>query len=187
MRFKVLLIFILALATMSFAQGRGRGGQSSGMGQGRGMGPGAGTGQGTMQRDQDRMRDQTKAQDQDRIRQHDRIHEGPLNDEMMKSQSWRMLQQRTGMSSEQLKQMYANSGARNYGQFVSAMMVSRNLNLDSQKVLVGTRTQPLGQVLQNMGVERGKADAEVRQAHEQIRKADRIRSRTEAQVQDQPK
>jgi hypothetical protein len=170
MKHKLVLVFVLTASLMAYGQGRGRGGsmgQSGGMGQGRGsgmgqMGQGQGMGQGQM--------------DQDRTQRRDRMHQGPLTDKQMQSGSWRMLEQKTGMTSDQLKQLYDSSGVKNYGQFVSAVVVSKNLNLDTNQVLDGVKAKPLGQVLQGMGVSSAQAKEEMKKAHKQIKDADKQKS-----------
>ncbi len=107
-------------------------------------------------------------QTRDQIRDRQRIHQRQLSQVQLNSGAFKMLQNRTGKSADELKQMYANSAARNFGEFASAVVVSRNLNLDTAKVLEGTRTQPLGQVLQNMNVERNRVRAEIRKAHQEV-------------------
>ncbi|HSA93882.1 MAG TPA: hypothetical protein VLE48_12790 [Terriglobales bacterium] len=90
--------------------------------------------------------------------------------------SFKMLQEKTGMSSEQLQQLYASSGAKNYGQFVSAVMVSKNLNLDTNAVLEGMKTKSLGKTLKDMGVSDQAASAEIKKANKEIKAADKKKS-----------
>jgi hypothetical protein len=90
--------------------------------------------------------------------------------------SFKMLQEKTGMSSEQLQQLYASSGAKNYGQFVSAVMVSKNLNLDTNAVLEGMKTKSLGKTLKDMGVSEQAANAEIKKANKEIKAADKKKS-----------
>ncbi len=87
-----------------------------------------------------------------------------LRQSQLESGAWRKLQERTGLSSEQLQAMYAGSGARNFGEFNAAVIVSKNLNLDTAAVLEGLKTHRLGQALVNLGVDKGTAEAEVRRA-----------------------
>ena len=137
------------------------------MGQGQ-MGQGQGMGQGQMDQDRTQRRDQMQKQD--------RMHQGPLTDKQMQSGSWRMLEQKTGMTSDQLKQLYDSSGVKSYGQFVSAVVVSKNLNLDTNQVLDGVKAKPLGEVLQDMGVSSAKVKEEMKKAHTQIKEADKQKS-----------
>ena len=165
MKVKV-VVFVMAVSLAAFAQGRGRGtgggmGQGAGMGQGQGVGRGQAAGMGQM----DQQRDQT--------RDRQRIHQQQLSQVQLNSGAFKMLQNKTGNSADQLKQMYANSGARNFGDFASALIVSKNLNLDTGKVLEGIKTQPLGQVLRNMNVERNRVRAEIQKAHQEVLEADK--------------
>jgi hypothetical protein len=76
----------------------------------------------------------------------------PLNQAQVNSGAFRMLEKKTGMTSDQLQALYASSGAKNFGQFVAAVVVSKNLGLDTNAVLNGLKTQSLGQTLQSLGV-----------------------------------
>jgi hypothetical protein len=75
-----------------------------------------------------------------------------------------MLERKTGMTSEQLQALYASSGARNLGDFVSGVVVSKNLNLDTNQVLAGLKTKSLGQTLKDLGVPSEKAKEAIKQA-----------------------
>jgi hypothetical protein len=75
-----------------------------------------------------------------------------LKDSQINGGAFRMLEKKTGMTSDQLQALYASSGAKNFGQFVSAVVVSKNLGLDTNAVLDGLKTQSLGQTLQSLGV-----------------------------------
>ena len=95
----------------------------------------------------------------------------PLKDAQVKSGAFRMLEKKTGMTSQQLQALYAQSGAKNFGQFVSAVVVSKNLGLDTQKVLNGLKTASLGQTLQNLGVDKKKAKEEIKKAEKEAKDA----------------
>ncbi|HXE90796.1 MAG TPA: hypothetical protein VNK82_07535 [Terriglobales bacterium] len=99
-----------------------------------------------------------------------------LTDAQINSGSFKMLQEKTGMSSEQLQQLYASSGARNYGQFVSAVVVSKNLNLDTNAVLEGMKTKSLGKTLKDLGVAEQTANAEIKKANQEMKAANRKKS-----------
>ena len=94
-----------------------------------------------------------------------------LRDSQLNSGAWKMLQDKTGKSSDQLKAMYDASGAKNFGQFTSAIVVSKNLGLDTNQVLDGLRTKSLGQTLQYLGVAPDKAKAEIKNAKAVTKKA----------------
>jgi len=77
-----------------------------------------------------------------------------------------MLETKTGMTSEELQALYTSSGARNFGAFTSALVVSKNLGLDQNAVLEGMKTQSLGKTLQSLGV----SPAEAKKAEAQAKK-----------------
>jgi hypothetical protein len=76
----------------------------------------------------------------------------PLKDSQINSGAFKMLETKTGMNSADLQALYTSSGARNFGAFTSALVVSKNLGLDQNAVLEGLKTQSLGQTLQSLGV-----------------------------------
>ena len=82
-----------------------------------------------------------------------------------------MLEKKTGMTSDELKALYASSGVKNFGEFMSALVVSKNLGLDSQAVFNGLKTQSLGKTLKSLGVEPAKAKDEIRRAGQEIQAA----------------
>ncbi len=139
----------------SMGQGMGQGGMGSGMGSGMDQGSmGSGMGNGSMGQGMNGG-------------------QMPLSQSEMNSGAFRMLQQRTGLSADNLQQQYASSGARNFGQFASAMVVSKNLGLNSNQVLSGVRNQSLGQTLQNLGVSQGTAKSAIKQSQRELRQADK--------------
>jgi hypothetical protein len=91
----------------------------------------------------------------------------PLKSAQTNGGAFRMLEEKTGMTSDQLQQLYASSGAKNFGQFVSAIVVSKNLGLDTKQVLNGLRTQNLGQTLQSLGVSKDAAKDAIKKANTQ--------------------
>ena len=95
----------------------------------------------------------------------------PLNQAQVNSGAFRMLEKKTGMTSQQLQTLYARSGAKNFGQFVAAVVVSKNLGLDTQKVLDGIKTASLGQTLQNLGIDKKKAKEEIKKAEREAKDA----------------
>jgi hypothetical protein len=97
----------------------------------------------------------------------------PLKESQISSGAFRMLEKKTGKTSEELQAMYASSGAKNFGQFVSAVVVAKNLNLDTTAVLEGLKTQSLGKTLQSMGVspeDAKKAEAQAKKEAKQANK-----------------
>lgn len=131
------------------------------------MGSGQGQGQGTMQMDQIR----TQSSNEQRIQQRDqrRIHQGTLNDQAKQSGSWKMLQQKTGMSGEQLEKLYAEHRVRNYGQFGMAMVASKNRNLDSSQLLGHmAKGNSLQKSLEIQGLTREEARLQIRTAQREM-------------------
>jgi hypothetical protein len=94
----------------------------------------------------------------------------PLSDSQVNGGAFKMLESRTGMTSDQLKTLYASSGAKNFGQFASAIVVSKNLNLDTNQVLTGLKTMSLGETLESLGVPKDKAKDEVKKAEKEVKK-----------------
>ena len=164
------LVFILAAAVAAFAQGRsgghaggppaGVGGGMSGssMGNGHGMGGPSSTGPSTNSNSNRGSEGMSQTQQ-------------PLKDSQVNGGAFRMLENKTGMTQQQLQDLYASSGAKNFGQFVSAIVVSKNLGLDTTKVLDGLKTMSLGQTLQSLGVSSKDAKSEIKKANQQIKDA----------------
>jgi hypothetical protein len=90
----------------------------------------------------------------------------PLKDSQINSGAFKMLENKTGMTSEELQALYTSSGAKNFGQFTSALVVSKNLGLDQNAVLEGMKTQNLGKTLQSLGV----SPADAKKAEAQAKK-----------------
>lgn len=95
----------------------------------------------------------------------------PLRDAQINGGAFRMLEKKTGMTSDELKALYASSGVKNFGEFMSALVVSKNLGLDSQAVFNGLKTQSLGKTLKSLGVEPANAKDEIRRAGQEIQAA----------------
>jgi hypothetical protein len=104
---------------------------------------------------------------------HQASSQQPLRDSQINGGAWKMLEQKTGKSSADLQAMYAASGAKNFGQFVSAIVVSKNLGLDTDQVLAGLKTKSLGQTLQHMGVAKDKAKTEIKKAKQEAEAAEK--------------
>jgi hypothetical protein len=168
---KKLLLVILAASLTVAAQGKGgtRGGPPAG------AGPGVSSGSGTSHRPDTsgthgRPDTATKPAHDDHRKSGE---QQALKDSQTNSGSFKMLEDKTGKSSDELKAMYAASGARNYGQFVSAVVVSKNLGLDTTAVLDGLKTKSLGETLKDMGVSETQAKAEVKKAEAEVKAAKR--------------
>ncbi len=140
-------IFILAGSLAAFGQGHSAGHAGGPPSGAPGMG-GPGTGHaGGMSGDHGSM---GQAHEMSQMQQ-------PLKSAQINGGAFRMLENKTGMNSDQLQALYASSGAKNFGQFVSAVVVSKNLGLDTNAVLDGLKTQSLGQTLHGLGVDKSKA------------------------------
>jgi hypothetical protein len=155
-----LIVLVLASSVAAFSQGHSgghAGGPPSGM---PGMGSGAGVGHagGTA----DSRGSMGPSQGMSQTQQ-------PLKPAQTDSGAFRMLESKTGMTSAQLQQLYASSGARNFGQFVSAIVVSKNLGLDTNQVLDGLKTQSLGKTLQTLGVSKDAAKNAIKKADQEVK------------------
>jgi hypothetical protein len=95
----------------------------------------------------------------------------PLKSSQINSGEFRMLEQKTGLTQAQLERMYQSSGAKNFGEFTSAVVVSKNLGLDTNAVLKGLQTQSLGQTLKDLGVPSKDVKPEIRKAKDQVKSA----------------
>ncbi len=99
----------------------------------------------------------------------------PLKDSQINGGAFRMLEKKTGLTSEQLQDLYKSSGARNFGQFTSGIVVAKNLNLDQAKVLEGLKTMSLGETLKSLGVPKDKAKQAISEANKQVKEAEKNR------------
>ena len=99
----------------------------------------------------------------------------PLKASQIDGGAFRMLEKTTGLNSQQLQDLYQSSGAKNFGQFTSAIVVSKNLNLDRAAVLDGLKTMSLGETLQSLGVNKEKAREAISEAKNQVREAEKNR------------
>lgn len=174
MKYRLALVFVMAASLMAYGQGHGRpSGTSGGMGQGTSMGQGRGMSGTAGDMGREHGAAPTSRTDHGSASAQT---QKPLSDSQIKGGSFRMLERKTGMTADQLKALYASSGAKNYGQFVSAVVVSKNLNLDTNQVLAGLKTKPLGGVLQDMGVSSDAAKAGIKKANQEIKDANKSKS-----------
>lgn len=95
----------------------------------------------------------------------------PLKPSQINGGAFRMLEQKTGMTQSQLENMYHSSGAKNFGEFTSAVVVSKNLGLDTNAVLKGIETQSLGQTLKDLGVPSKDIKPEIKKAQAEVKSA----------------
>ena len=106
---------------------------------------------------------------------HREMTQQPLRDSQINGGAFRMLEKTTSLNSQQLQELYQSSGAKNFGQFTSAIVVSKNLNLDRAAVLEGLKTMSLGETLQSLGVNKEKAREAISEAKHQVREAEKNR------------
>jgi hypothetical protein len=95
----------------------------------------------------------------------------PLKSSQLNSGAFRMLEEKTGMTQAQLESMYQSSGAKNFGEFTSGVVVSKNLGLDTNAVLHGLETQSLGETLKSLGVPPKNVKPEIKKAQEELKSA----------------
>jgi hypothetical protein len=163
---KTLCIALLGLSVAAFGQGRSGGA---------GRPAGAGSHTGGLPTDAGRPADVGRPAGTHSPNDHSSDHTASEKKELRESQlnggAWRMLQEKTGKSSDELKAMYESSGATNFGQFTSAVIVSKNLGLDTNQVLDGLKTKSLGTTLRDLGVEPDKAKSEIKKAEAEAKRA----------------
>ncbi len=106
---------------------------------------------------------------------HGEMTQQPLRDSQINGGAFRMLEKKSGLTSQQLQDLYQSSGAKNFGQFTSAIVVAKNLNLDRTAVLDGLKTMSLGETLQSLGVPKDKAKEAISEAKKQVREAEKNR------------
>jgi hypothetical protein len=161
------LIFLLAASLTVWAQGRGGGG---GRPPGAGGGPPSGAGMGNSHSDMGGHSADASKPANTGSQAHT---QEPLKGSQINGGAFRLLEKKTGMSSADLQALYTSSGAKNFGQFVSAIVVSKNLNLDTNAVLNGLKTQSLGQTLQSLGVSPEDAKKETAKAKKEAKQANK--------------
>lgn len=166
MQLRLIVVLALIVAT-AFAQGR-----PSGAGGGRPSGAGmpsagheAPSGMGQPAHASGRPAERGKPADAGRPEQ----AQQPLKDSQINGGAFRMLEKKTGITSDQLKALYASSGAKNFGEFVSAVVVSKNLKLDTTQVLDGLKTKSLGETLKDLGVTSDQAKQAIKEAKKEAK------------------
>jgi len=171
-----LFVFVLTASLLAWAQGKPGGGHPSGAGGGPPSGVGMGnSGMGSSHSDMGRPADAGRPGDVGRPSSTgSQVQtQRPLKDSQINGGAFRMLENKTGMTSDQLQALYASSGAKNFGQFVSAIVVSKNLGLDTNAVLNGLKTQSLGETLQSLGVSPEDAKKAIGQAKKEAKAANK--------------
>lgn len=171
---KLSVIMLCVISTIAFGQGRGGGGgrpggvgggASGGLGAGSTHAGGFGAPSGTADSGRDGAGSNRSGGGQIEHTQQ------PLKTSQINSGAFRMLEEKTGMTQAQLESMYQSSGAKNFGQFTSAVVVSKNLGLDTNAVLHGLETQSLGETLKSLGVPSKKVRPEIKKAQEEVKSA----------------
>ncbi len=167
-----LMVFALAAALTAFAQGRSGGhapqqGPPTSAGQSAAPGKPADAGRPA---DPGKPADLPSSSSQGQTKS---STQQALTESQLKSGAFRALQEKTGKTSEELQQMYIASGAKNFGQFNSAVVVAKNLNLDTNALLEGLKTKTLGQTLKDMGVSDEAASAEIAKAKKEMKEANK--------------
>ena len=157
-----LLVFVLTGSLTAFGQGHGGGhaGGPPGGCMGSGMGHGSDRGM-------------SSAAGMDHAGSQGTSLQPPLKQSQINGGAFRMLEAKTGMTSQQLQALYSSSGAKNFGQFVSAIVVSKNLGLDTQKVLDGLKIESLGKTLQSLGVGKDTAKQAMKKADHAVQEAEK--------------
>lgn len=180
-----LLVFVLAFSMLALAQGRpAAAGKPAGSGAQQGKPAEAGRPEARPGRsgDAEVKKEEGKQKGESRREEHAAGKgKAGLTDKETKSGAFKMLQRKTGKSEEELRAMYASSGAKNFGQFVSGIVAARNLGLNEGKVLSAMEHKPLEQVLQEeKGITQRQAQAEIRRAEREVREAEREAEREAA-------
>lgn len=171
---KLCVIMLCVVSTIAFAQGRGAGGgRPGGVGGGVPGGFGAGSehagGFGAPSGSTNSGRDGAASSRQGggQIGH----TQQPLKSSQLNGGAFRMLEEKTGMTQAELESMYQSSGAKNFGEFTSAVVVSKNLGLDTNTVLHGLETQSLGETLKSLGVAPKSVKSEIKKAQEEVKSA----------------
>lgn len=159
-----LLVFVLTGSLIAFGQGHGGGHAGGPPGGGVGMGSEMGHGSDHGMSSGSGM-EHSGAQGMSM--------QQPLKQSQINGGAFRMLEAKTGMTAQQLQTLYSSSGAKNFGQFVSAIVVSKNLGLDTQKVLSGLKTESLGRTLQSLGVGKDSAKQAIKKADQEVKDAEK--------------
>jgi hypothetical protein len=187
-----IVVFVLAVSMVALAQRPAGAGKPAGAGAGAGAGaqqgrpadagrpsqagrpeprPGS-AGEAETQKQEGKQKGEAKREEQARGKGKDGDAEAGS---AAGSGAYKMLQRKTGKSEEELRAMYEASGVKNFGQFVSAMVASQNLGMDSNLVLSQLGSKSLGQIIQEQkGLSPEQARAEIARAQREARQAGRI-------------
>lgn len=168
-----LFVFLLAASLAVWAQGKPSGGHPSGPPSGAGAPSGAGMGNSGMGASHSDMGGRPSDAGRPSNTGSQAETQRPLKDSQVNGGAFRMLEKKTGMTGEELQALYTSSGAKNFGQFVSAVVVSKNLGLDTNAVLDGMKTQSLGETLKSLGVSPEEAKKAIGQAKKEAKAANK--------------
>ena len=69
----------------------------------------------------------------------------------------RLLEERAGLSVQEIRQMYDRSHAINFGHFTCAVLVSKQLNVDTEALLQELNEGSILRALERMGIEQDRA------------------------------
>jgi hypothetical protein len=172
---KLSMIMLCIVSTIAFGQGRsGGGGRPNGVGNGAPGGLGAGStrsGEASAPYGSINSGRDGAANNRPAGGGQSEHTQQPLKSSQLNSGAFRMLEQKTGMTQAQLETMYRSSGAKNFGEFTSAVVVSKNLGLDTNAVLRGLETQSLGETLKSLGVPPKNVKPEIKKAQADVKTA----------------
>jgi len=96
------------------------------------------------------------------------VRQQALGTEQLTGPRMQLVRQRTGLSQDQIVKLYNASGAKNFGQFVCAMLAAQQLKVDSSALLEQLRTGCVREGLVRMGVDRERSRVAVRAALDEM-------------------
>lgn len=85
-----------------------------------------------------------------------------LGTEQLTGARMQLVEQRTGLSQDQIVKLYYASGAMNFGQFTCAMLASQRLGVDRSALLEQLRNECVLDALLRMGVDPERSRAAIR-------------------------
>ncbi|MDA2939280.1 hypothetical protein MYX75_13595, partial [Acidobacteria bacterium AH-259-A15] len=97
----------------------------------------------------------------------------PITEEHIRSGAFRKLQQVTEMGPLDLHILYESSGAQNFREFATALMVAQLLRLDRALVLRALYEKKLDEILQDFAVPGKQAKAAIKAVKKELKRADK--------------
>jgi hypothetical protein len=91
------------------------------------------------------------------IRRNDGLKKQVLQPHHNKCGRMRLLEERTGLSVQEIRQMYDRSRAINFGHFTCAVLVSKQLNVNTEVLLQELNESSILRALERMGIEQDRA------------------------------